>query len=86
MMPVRKPRGPSPEQIRRRRIAALTGAVVALIAIVIAVVVAIPHVRDHQSPTTIVAPPAPTPFRVVFPECFNRAQMTERVQAVAKMV
>ena len=40
MMPVQKSRGPSPEQIRRRRIAALTGAVVALIAIVIAVVVA----------------------------------------------
>ena len=85
MMPVQKPRGPSPEQIRRRRIAALTGAVVALIAIVIAVVVAIPHVRDSQSPTTIVAPPAPKPFRVVFPEGFNRAQMAERVQAVAKI-
>jgi peptidoglycan lytic transglycosylase G len=85
MMPVQKPRGPSPEQIRRRRIVALTGAVVALIAIVIAVVVAIPHVRDSQSPTTIVAPPAPKPFRVVFPEGFNRAQMAERVQAVAKI-
>ena len=85
MMPVQKPRGPSPEQIRRRRIAALTGAVVALIAVVIAVVVAIPHVRDSQSPTTIVAPPPPKPFRVVFPEGFNRAQMAERVQAVAKI-
>jgi uncharacterized YceG family protein len=85
MMPVQKPRGPSPEQIRRRRIAALTGAVVALIAIVIAVVVAIPHVRDSQSPTTIVAPPAPKPFRVVFPEGFTRVQMAERVQAVAKI-
>ena len=85
MMPVQKPRGPSSEQIRRRRIAALTGAVVALVAIVIAVVVAVPHVRDSQSPTTIVAPPPPKPFRVVFPEGFNRAQMAERVQAVAEI-
>jgi UPF0755 protein len=85
MMPVKKPRGPSPEQIRRRRVAALTGAVVALIAIVIAVVVAIPHVRGNHSATTIVAPPPPKPFRVVFPEGFDRAQMAERVQAVAKI-
>jgi hypothetical protein len=85
MMPVKKPRGPSPEQIRRRRIAALTGAVAALIAIVIAVVVAIPHVRGSHAATTIVAPAPPKPFRVVFPEGFDRAQMAERVQAVAKI-
>jgi UPF0755 protein len=84
MMPVKKPRGPSPEQIRRRRISALIGVVIALIAIVIAVVVALPHVRSSQAATPTVAPP-PKPFRVIFPEGFTRAQMAQRVQAVAKI-
>ncbi|MDX6451978.1 MAG: hypothetical protein QOH16_2027 [Gaiellaceae bacterium] len=84
MMPVRKPRGPSPEQIRRRRIAALVAIVAAVIAIVIAVVVALPHVRSSNAAAPVVAPP-PKPFRVVFPEGFDRAQMAERVQAVAKI-
>jgi UPF0755 protein len=81
---VRKPRGPSPEQIRRRRIAALVAIVAAVIAIVIAVVVALPHVRSSNAAAPVVAPP-PKPFRVVFPEGFDRAQMAERVQAVAKI-
>jgi UPF0755 protein len=83
-MPVRKPRGPSPELIRRRRIAALVAIVAAVIAIVIAVVVALPHVRSSNAAAPVVAPP-PKPFRVVFPEGFDRAQMAERVQAVAKI-
>jgi UPF0755 protein len=83
-MPMKKPRGPSPEQIRRRRIAALAGIVAALVAIVIAVLVALPHVRGSQAATPTVAPP-PKPFRVIFPEGFDRAQMAERVQAVAKI-
>ena len=84
MMPVEKPRGPSPEQIRRRRLAALVGIVAAVIAVVIAVVFALPHVRGSHTPTpTVVAPPKP--FRVVFPEGFTRAEMAERVQAVAKI-
>jgi UPF0755 protein len=84
MMPMKKPRGPSPEQIRRRRRAALTGIVVAVIAVVIAVVVALPHVGgSHAAPPTV--PPPPKPFRVVFPEGFTRAQMAERVQVVAKI-
>jgi UPF0755 protein len=84
MMPMQKPRGPSPEQIRRRRRAALLGVVVALIAIVIAVVVALPHVGGSNAPTPTIAAP-PKPFRVIFPEGFTRAQMAERVQAVAKI-
>jgi UPF0755 protein len=84
MMPVKKPRGPSPEQIRRRRIAALAGILSAVIAVVVAVVVALPHVKGSQAVTTVVAPP-PKPFRVVFPEGFDRAQMIQRVQAVAKI-
>lgn len=84
MMPMKKPRGPSPEQIRRRRMAALIGVVAALIAIVIAVVVALPHVRGSKAATPTVAAP-PKPFRVVFPEGFTRAQMAQRVAAVAKI-
>jgi len=37
------------------------------------------------TPTTTAPPPPPKPFRVVFPEGFTRAQMAERVQAVAKI-
>ena len=84
MMPMKKPRGPSPEQIRRRRIAALTGIGAALVAVVIAIVVALPHVRGSQAATPTIAAP-PKPFRVIFPEGFDRAQMAERVQAVAKI-
>jgi UPF0755 protein len=84
MMPVKKPRGPSPEQIRRRRLAALTGILVALVAVVIAVVIALPHVHGSHAATPVIPPP-PKPFRVIFPEGFTRAQMAERVQAVAKI-
>jgi len=84
MMPMKKPRGPSPDQIRRRRRAAFTGIVVAVIAVVIAVVVALPHVRGSHAAAPAVPPP-PKPFRVVFPEGFTRAQMGERVQVVAKI-
>jgi UPF0755 protein len=84
MMPMQKPRGPSPEQIRRRRIAALLGIVAALVAIVLAVVVALPHVHSSKAAAPVVPPP-PKPFRVIFPEGFDRAQMAERVQAVAKI-
>jgi UPF0755 protein len=84
MMPMKKPRGPSPEQIRRRRKAALLGVAGALIAVVIAVVIALPHVRGSHTATPTVLPP-PKPFKVVFPEGFTRAQMAQRVQVVAKI-
>jgi UPF0755 protein len=84
MMPVQKPRGPSPEEIRRRRRAALIGIVAALIVFVLAVVLALPHLRSSHPAATVVPPP-PKPFRVIFPEGFTRAQMIERVQAVAKI-
>jgi uncharacterized YceG family protein len=83
MMPVKKPRGPSPEQIRRRRLAALAGILAAVIAVVIAVVIALPRV--HRSEAVPPPPPPPKAFRVIFPEGFTRAQMSERVQAVAKI-
>ena len=84
MMPVERPRGPSPEQVRRRRLVALLAIVAVLIAVVAAVVVALPHTKGSHA-ATLAVPPAPKPFRVIFPEGFTRAQMTERVQVVAKI-
>ena len=84
MMPVPRRRGPSPEQVRRRRLIALTLAIAVVIAIVVAVVVALPHVH-HKAAAPPPAPPAPKPFRIIFPEGFTRAQMAARVAAVAKI-
>jgi UPF0755 protein len=83
LTPVRRPRGPSPEQVRRRRVVAFGAIAAALVAAVVAVVVALPHVhRSHALPPP---PPAPKPFRIVFPEGFTRAQMEVRVRDVAKI-
>ncbi|HKI91815.1 MAG TPA: endolytic transglycosylase MltG, partial [Gaiellaceae bacterium] len=41
--------------------------------------------RKHAQPATTATVPPPKPFRVVFPEGFTRAQMADRVQAVAKI-
>lgn len=85
MMPVpRQRRGPSPEQVRRRRLVALGLVLVAVLAAVVAVIVALPHVH-RSAPVTTVLPPPPKPFRVIFPEGFTRAQMAQRVGAVAKI-
>ncbi len=83
LMPIRRPRGPSPQQVRRRRIVALLAIVVAVGAAIAAVVVALPHV--HQTQTVVALPPPPKPFRIIFPEGFTRAQMIERVRVVAKI-
>jgi UPF0755 protein len=83
MMPVRRPRGPSREQIRRRRLVALVAVVAAIIAVVAAVAVAVPHVHHKQALPP--PPPPPKPFRIVFPEGFTRAQMAVRVRDVAKI-
>jgi uncharacterized YceG family protein len=82
-MPVWRPRGPSPEQVRRRRTVALGALVVAVATAVAAVWIAIPHVHHTAAPPP--PPPPPKPFRVVFPEGFTRAQMADRVAAVAKI-
>ena len=85
MMPVpRQRRGPSPAEVRRRRIVALGLVVGALVLAAVAVAVAIPRVHHTATPTTVVAPP-PKPFRVIFPEGFTRAQMADRVAAVAQI-
>ena len=82
-MPVRRPRGPSPAQIRRRRLVALLAVIAAIAAIAAAVLVAMPHV--HHKRALPPPPPAPKPFRIVFPEGFTRAQMAVRVRDVAKI-
>jgi peptidoglycan lytic transglycosylase G len=84
MMPVRRPKGPPPEQIRRRRLVAVLTIVGALVVAVVAVLVALPHVR-HSPPTPVALPLAPKPFRIVFPEGFSRKQMAVRVHDVAKI-
>ena len=82
---MRRPRRPSPEQVRRRRAVALGILVLAVVAAVVAVAVALPRATHDAAPTTTALPPQPKPFRVVFPEGFTRAQMAERVQAVSKI-
>ena len=75
---------PSPEQARRRRAFAI-GAIVLCVALgAAAVAVALPHVHKTK-PAAPLPPPPPKPFRVVFPEGFTRAQMADRVHAVAKI-
>ena len=84
--PALSPEGgrPSPAQIRRRRVVALGAIVTAFVLVAVAVAVAIPHVhRSSAAPPP--PPPPPKPFRVIFPEGFTRAQMAQRVDAVAKI-
>jgi UPF0755 protein len=85
LTPVRRPRGPSPEQVRRRRIVAVGAVLVAVAAAVAAVAVAIPRTTHTTTKALPPPPPAPKPFRVIFPEGFTRAQMGARVGAVAKI-
>jgi uncharacterized YceG family protein len=82
--PERRPRRPSRSQVVRRRVVALGVVVAALVAAVAAIAVALPHTHE-AAPTTTFAPPPPKPFRVIFPEGFTRAQMAQRVQAVARI-
>jgi UPF0755 protein len=83
LKPVQRPRGPSPAQIRRRRIVALGAVLLAVALGIVAVDLAIPHV--HKTKALPPPPPAPKPFRVIFPEGFTRKQMAARVAAVAKI-
>jgi UPF0755 protein len=82
LMPRRQ--GPSPEQVRRRRAIAIGAIVICVALIVAAVAVALPHVHKTKAAPPP-PPPPPKPFRVVFPEGFTRAQMADRVGAVAKI-
>jgi UPF0755 protein len=70
-------------ELRRRRLIALAAVIAVVVAAIVAVIVALPHVhRTHALPPP---PPAPKPFRIVFPEGFTRAQMAVRVRDVAQI-
>jgi UPF0755 protein len=75
------PRQIPPGRIMRRRVTAL-----AAVVIVVGVVVALVKIAGHSaasSTQTTSTVAAPKPFRIVFPEGFSRAEMAQRVQAVA---
>jgi uncharacterized YceG family protein len=84
LTPPQRP-GPTREQIRRRRFVALGGLVAVVALVITAVAVALPHLHKSAAPPPPPAPQPPRPFRVIFPEGFTRAQMTDRVSAVAKI-
>ena len=79
-----RPHRPSREQIRRRRLVALVALLLAAGAVAFAVRAAVPHLHHHAAAPPA-PPPPPKPFRIIFPEGFTRAQMGERVAAVAKI-
>jgi UPF0755 protein len=79
----RPPRRTPRSVVYRRRLAALA-VLVAAIAAVWFIVASVQGGNDTKTqPTVPVA--APKPFRIVFPEGFTRAQMAQRVAAVAKI-
>ncbi len=79
----RPPRRTPRSVVYRRRLAALA-VLVAAIAAVWFIVASVKGGNDTKTqPTVAVA--APKPFRIVFPEGFTRAQMAQRVAAVAKI-
>jgi uncharacterized YceG family protein len=69
-----------------RRVVAVLALGLAIGAGIWVVLAALPHVKHAVDPTTTAAlAPPPKPFRVIFPEGFTRAQMADRVEAVAKI-
>jgi UPF0755 protein len=74
---------PSRARIYRRRIVAVLALGTAIAIAIVAVAAALPHV--HRKHTLPPAPPPPKPFRIIFPEGFTRAQMADRVTAVARI-
>jgi uncharacterized YceG family protein len=80
--------GPSKEQIRRRRTVAIVVLLVIVgVAIAFAAVAVSQRIGDVSEPKppppTTTAKPQPKPFRIIFPEGFTRAEMADRVTAVA---
>ena len=59
------------------------GVVVLVLVAVVAAVAAVPHIHRHH--TLPPPPPPPRNYRIVFPEGFTRAQMAQRVGAVAEI-
>jgi UPF0755 protein len=65
-------------------VVALGAVVLAVVLVVTLVAVALPRLHKSAAPPPP-PPPPPKPFRVIFPEGFTRAQMTDRVSAVARI-
>jgi UPF0755 protein len=61
---------------------ALVALAIAALIVIFAVRAALPHLHRHTAAPPP-PPPPPKPFRVVFPEGFTRADMAQRVGAVA---
>jgi UPF0755 protein len=80
--------GPPPRQVPRRRILArrfgVLGAVV-LAGLIAFALVKITRGNSSPTPPPTTAVAAPKPFRIVFPEGFNRLEMAHRVEVVAKI-
>jgi peptidoglycan lytic transglycosylase G len=80
--------GPPPRRVSRQRIVLRRVAAVAGVAVAALVVFGIVKVAGRDSAS---APPAttaivvPKPFRIIFPEGMTRADMAQRVEAVAKI-
>jgi len=77
------PRQVSRDRIRRRRLGAFGG--ILLAALIVFAIVKIADRGNSAAPPTTVAIVQPKPFRIVFPEGFTRAEMAQRVQVVAKI-
>ena len=77
------PRQIPPGRIMRRRVAALVVVVVTVGVIFALVKIASGGSSEATQTTTAIA--APKPFRIVFPEGFSRAEMAQRVDAVAQI-
>jgi UPF0755 protein len=77
------PRQVSRNRIRRRRLGVFGGIVLAVL-IVFAIVKVAGRGSSAAAPTTVAIVQA-KPFRIVFPEGFNREEMAHRVQVVAKI-
>jgi len=80
----RPPRRTPRSVVYRRRFAALA-VLVAAIAAVWFIVASVKGGNDSTKTQPTVPVAAPKPFRIVFPEGFTRAQMAQRVAAVAKI-
>ena len=79
---VEQPPPVTPRRIVLRRTVAVVVALVVLGAIALGVAAAVRSHRRAAPPPPPPPPPAPKPFRIVFPEGFNRREMAERVTAV----
>jgi UPF0755 protein len=75
-----RPPRPTRDQVARRRLFALGGFGVALLAVVVIAVTAFGG--GGSAPATTQSPFIPKPLRIVFPEGFTRLQMADRIVAV----